>query len=299
MRALSSCPRLTPALFRPGGIEVDCHGQNVDRLLFNPRKGKAHHAFVPGRAETDGTLTLFAGRAHGVTEGSTFGIYTHHIAHHQSPIGHLQVERVRDSTTSKLHLPNSHDFNVPPVFYAVATRCPHEIVDVSKPDDVNIQSSRTWKETEEAKANITLERNSNSDEVNVFWNGFADPGIRIPKPGPGNCLSLPADELAKVIRHAAQFKYVVGSLANTLSQTPLFEVEFQEFDEVTEQPTGCNLLVKDKGNLVELKLNIKDNGEPMYCHEPMYCLVLRNLAKFEIWPFVFKCDPRDFKIGAS
>ena len=180
---------------------------------------------------------------------------------------------------------------MPPVFYAVATRCSRETVDVSKPSDINIQSSRSWNETEEAKANITLERNSTSDEVKVFWNGFADPGIRIPKPGPDNCLSFPADELVKVIRHAARFKYVVGSLANTLSQAPLFEAEFQEFDEVTEQPTGRNLLIKDKDNLVEL--NIKDNDEPMYC------LVLQNLAKVEIWPFVFKCDPGELKIGAS
>ena len=276
-------------MFRPAGIEIDCHGQNVDRLLFNPRKGRAHHAFVPGRAETDGTLTLFAGSAHGVKEDSTFGIYTDHIAHDQSPIGHLQVERVRNSTTSKLRLPNS-DFDVPPVFYAVETRCPHETVDVCKPRDVNIQSSRSWKETDKAKANITLERNSISNEVEVFWNGFAGPGIRIPKSGPVNCLSLPADELVKVISHAARFKYVVGSLANPPSEShaPLVEAEVQEVDEDTEKPTGPNLL---KNNLVEL--NIKDNDQPMYC------LVLQNLAKVEIWPFVFRCDPRDFKIGAS
>jgi hypothetical protein len=275
-------------LFRPSGIEVDCHGQNIDCLLFNPRKGRAYHAFVPGRADTDGSLTLFAGSAHGVKKNSTFGIYKDHIAHDQSPIGHLQVERVRNST-SKLRLPDS-GFDVPPVFYAVATRCPHETVDVFKPRDVKIQSSRSWRETEKANANITLERSNISDQVKVFWNGFAGPGIRIPKPGPDNCLSLPAGELAKVIRHAARFKYVVGSLANPPSEShaPLFEAEFQEVDKDSEKPTGRNLL-KDK--LVEL--NIKDNDEPMYC------LVLRNLAKVEIWPFVFRCDPREFKIGAS
>ncbi|KIM35900.1 hypothetical protein M413DRAFT_449525 [Hebeloma cylindrosporum] len=269
--------------FMSNGIEVDCRGLNVDRLLFNPRKGKAHHAFIRGRAETDGTLTLFAGSAHGVTEDSTFGIYHHHIAHNQSPIVHLQTERVQDSTTSKLRLPSS-DFKVPPVFYAVETRCPLEPVDIFKPVDINLHQYRSWNEGEEGKTNITLERlsNSDTDKVKIFWNGFADPG-RI-KPGPENCLFLPADELDKVIRHAARFKYIVGSLANTVSP-PLFKVKFQEISTASGQPTGDNLL---KGDLVELDIQ---GGE-----ERMYCLAIRNLAKFAIWPFVFRCDPREFKI---
>ena len=91
----------------------------------------------------------------------------------------------------------------------------------------------------------------------------------------------------KVIDHAARFKHVVGSLANS-PPLPLFKVKFREVDEVTEQPTGDDLL-NDK----LVKLNIKDN------EKRMFCLVLRNVAKVEIWPFVFRCDPREFKIGAS
>jgi hypothetical protein len=157
-------------------------------------------------------------------------------------------------------------------------------VDVFNPGDVGILSSPGWNKTEEAKANITLERIGDSGDVKVFWNGFADPGIRI-KPGPVNCLVLAEDELVKVIRHAAWFKHVVGSLVNSLS-LPLFEAEFREFDEATKQSTGVNLLADD---LVRLEDNEKRT----------FCLVLRNVSKFEIWPFVFSCDPSKFKIGAS
>jgi hypothetical protein len=278
---------MTPALFRPDGIEIDCHGRNINRLLFNPTKGKAHHAFIPGRAETDGSFTLFAGSAHGVTEGSTFGIYTNHIAHNQSPVGHLKVKGVLTSTTSKLRLLNADsDLAVPPVFYAVTTYCPQETVDVLHSTDVNIGSSVGWNKTEKAEeANITLERISDSDKVKVFWNGFAAPGIRI-NPGPENYLSLSADELVKVVRHAERFKRIVGSLANSPSR-PLFNVEFRKFDEDTDQPTGGDMLEDER-----VKLTIKKDNK-----KRRFCLVLRNVAKFEIWPFVFRCAPRKFTIG--
>ena len=234
-------------------------------------------------------FTLFTGSTHGVTKDSTFSIYTNHIAHNQSPVGHLKVKGVLNSTTSKLCLLNTNsDFAVPPVFYAVTTYCSEEMVDVLLSSDVNIRSSIGWNKTEKVKeVNITLEHISNSDKVKVFWNGFASPRIWI-NYRPDDYLSFSTDELVKVIRHAAWFKCIIGSLANSPS-SPLFKVKFQKFDENANQPTGGDLL---KEELVKLHIK-KDNKK---CR---FYLILWNVAKFQIWLFVFRCNPRKFTIGVA
>jgi hypothetical protein len=283
---------LITALYRSSGIEVDCYGRNVDRLLFNPAGGSAHYAFISGRAETDGTFRLFAGAAHGVEKGTTYAIYTNHVQTDQKCIGHLNVEDTTSTinaiTTELSPRPLDVSFNLPPIFFAVETRCPHQTVDIFPGDvDTSAIKSSIWRETEEDKANITLKRIG--DNIQFLWNGFADPGMRLTT-GDADNLSIPHNqqaELSRAIRHAARFTYYVRPSRRPSSS--LFEVEFQEVDENTEDPTGKDLL---QDGLVSLDIT-KNNSRRSFC------LVLRNTANFDIWPYVFRCDPSRFSIRAS
>ena len=95
---------------------------------------------------------------------------------------------------------------------------------------------------------------------------------------------LATDDLVKAIRHAARFTYYVGS--SSYPSSSLFEVEFKVVDEDTKEPKGDNLL---NDGLVEWNVT-KGNSSSTFC------LVLRNKAKFNIWPFVFIGDPSCFSI---
>jgi len=276
------------ALYRPNGIEIDCYGQNIDRLLFNPTGGGAHYAFIPGRTETNGNLTLFAGVAHGVQQGATYGIYANHVDTKQNRLGYLKVKQVHGAITAELCRPSPNSTLsscLPPVFYAVETRCPHETVDIFSSVDTPAISSLSLKKAAENEANITLRLIN--DRVHFIWNGYADTRV---KTGTGNNLSIPDDkqELTKAIRHAERFTYHVGTSFSSLSP-PLFEVEFREFDKDTEEPHGKDLLVE---GLADLTIT-KDNPRRTFC------LILRNKAPFDIWPFVFICEPSQFSIRAS
>ena len=285
---------LTTALYRPSGIEIDCYGRNVDRLLFNPAGGRAHYAFISGRAETDGSFTLFAGAARGVEKSTTYAIYANHIQTDQKCIGHLNVKggkhAIRAITTQLSPRPLDIPFDLPPVFFAVETCCPHKTVDIFPGDvDTSAIKSSIWRAAKEDEANITL--NIIDNNIQFLWNGFTDSGMRVTT-GDANNLSIPHDEQAKLIRAiglAARFTYYVRPPNPSRLSSSLFKVEFQEVDENTEDPNGTDLL---KDGLVSLDIT-KDNSRRSFC------LVLHNTAKFDIWPYVFKCDPSRFSISAS
>jgi len=93
--------------------------------------------------------------------------------------------------------------------------------------------------------------------------------------------------IIKAIRRAARFTYHVGSTSDSSSQ--LFEVEFKKVDENTRKPNGKDQL---KHGVVDLKIT-------KYNNERMFCLVLRSKVKYDVWPYVFLCDPSRLSICTS
>jgi hypothetical protein len=278
--------QLMSALYRHTGIGINCYGQNVDCLLFNPTGGKAHYAFIPGRTEIDGSISLLAGHAHGVHAGMMYGIYPNHVDTDQTPLGHLEVVSVKDATTASLS-PRHPDFSLPPVFYAVETRCTHETVEIFFPNDDDIAKSTSWKKAAAENANITL--TIIDSDVDISWNGFAGSTRVETEP-----FRVRKDLMMKTIRNAARFTYHVGSSSDSSSSDssspPLFEVKFKEVDEDTEKPKGKNLL----GSPGFVELNITKGNV-----QRRFCLVIRNISNYDIWPFVFGCEPSTFSIRAS
>ncbi|KAF8329013.1 hypothetical protein F5887DRAFT_1005972 [Amanita rubescens] len=274
----------------PADIEVDCYGQNADRLLFNPSGGRAHYAFIPGRTEANGSITLFAGSAHGIKEGVTCGIYANPVDTKQDILGFLNVTRVSDVTTAKLCPPSGWD--LPPVFYAVETRCLHQIVNVFVDGNVTAPTEapecKVVVTNDEAQANIILR--GKEGKVALLWKGTgADPKLRIKTPSEDSkiAMSVPADDkqsLMRAIKRAARFTYYISSSQS--SPPSLFEVEFKEVNDDTEEPEGENLL---KDRVAEVAI---EHGS-----SKRLCLVIRNNAKVDIWPFVFICDPIRFTIA--
>lgn len=275
--------------YRPADIEVDCYGQNADRLLFNPSGGRAHYAFIPGRTETNGDITLFAGSAHGIKEGVTCGIYANPVDTTQRMLGLLDVERVSDATTAKLYPPS--DWALPPVFYAVEMRCLHQTVNIFVDGNVTVPieapECKVVVTKDETQANIIFKRREEG-KVALLWKGIADAKLRIETPSedPDIIVSVPDDKqsLMRAIKRAARFTYYISPSQS--SPPSLFEVEFREFNDDTEEPEGENLL-QDRVAEVTIK----------HGSSKRLCLVIRNKAKVDIWPFVFVCDPNRFTIG--
>lgn len=295
MSSIIPYSRLKATLHRPYDIEVDCYGQYVDRLLFDPAGGRAHHAFIPGRVEgtkegNDTEITIFAGAAHGVKKGTTFSVYQNPVDTEQTSIEHLEVtDRYRaviSATTTRLALPL--DTPLPVVFFVVETSCLQQTLDIFLNEvDISKIKNSSWNEVDAEKAKIVLKRVG--DKVEVLWSGFSKDLLPDSVTELCHNLSVPGNspDLIKAITHAAWFSYRVDSSVEQ-SSSAFFDVEFKEVDEDLE-PSGKNLL--DSG-VVDLEIT-EDN------FRTTYCLVLSNKTEHSIWPFVFICNPTDFSIRAS
>lgn len=281
-------------------MDVGCYGRNIDRLLFNPRGGMAHYAFISGKAETDGSFILSAGRAHCIQEGMVYGIYGSQIATDRNKrLGYLSVFSVKDATAvlrgspldphSPSDTPSNPSFYVPSVFYAVETYSSYQTLEIFYDGDVNIAEikSPSWRKADKQKADITLKLAD--DKIEFLWNGFVKSSMRV-MTGSGNNFSVAKDnqELVKAMMRATRFTYYTGSFPDSLF-SPLFRVEFKEFDEDSVKPTGEDLL---RAGLVDLQITQQNRNRS-------FCLVIYNNADVPIWPFVFLCEPKNFSICTS
>lgn len=282
-------------LRRPDGIEIDCHGRQVDRLLFNPAGGRAHHAFIAGRVEgtSDNSIgvTIFAGAAHGVREGATFSVYANQVDTDQEPLGYLEVtskyQAVIKATKTKLNLPL--DTSLPVVFFVVETGSLYRTLDICSGDvDISNIKHTSWNEVNEEKAKIVLKRVDG--KVEVWWNAFPQNVLPPSVTNLSHNLSVPennAADLLKGINNAAWFTHRISSEVNSSSYA-FFDAEFKALDE-DQETNGDNLL---SSGVVSLDIT-QDNALNAYC------LTLSNKTEHEIWPFVFICSPSDFSIRAS
>ncbi|KAF8329010.1 hypothetical protein F5887DRAFT_131017 [Amanita rubescens] len=124
---------------------------------------------------------------------------------------------------------------------------------------------------DEAQANIILR--GKEGKVALLWKGIgADPKLRIKTPSEDSKINMfvPDDKqsLMRAIKRAARFTHYISP-----SQSPspsLFEVEFKEVNDDTEEPEGGNLL---KDRVAEVAI---EHGSSKRF------LVIRNKAKVDI-----------------
>jgi hypothetical protein len=267
--------------------------------VFNPEAGEAYHAFTTGYTGKDGSITLSAGLAHGVQKDATYGIYLSNVIADENTIrGYLMVNSVNDDFSATLRFP-AETFSLPPVFYAVETRCPEETVNIFFPD-ASIESTHisticpfpSWKKVETIKeANITL-RNV-GDEISFSWNGVTgdhEPEhMRKTELNDDTPIAVNKDFI-RTVRNAARFTYHVSrSSPSNSSVSGGLSVNLQEIDMVTEKITGEDIL---NGGFAELKLSKDKRRGP-------FCLTLNNSNNFAVWPFIFICEAETLDICAS
>ncbi|KAH9475947.1 hypothetical protein JR316_0011509 [Psilocybe cubensis] len=233
------------------------------------------------------SVTIFAGAAHGIENGTTFNVYANHVDTNQKPIGHLEVvdryHPVINSTTTKLELPL--DTKLPVVFFVVETGSLSRALNVyADKVAMSMVKGPRLNMVNESMAHIIL-RNAN-DKVEVLWNDFPKSGLDSGKNLVHNIavLNNPAD-LEKALSNAAWFTHRVSYMRNPMSSCAFFEAELKAVDE-NQEPTGKNLLLDDA---VTLDIT-QDNNRTTYC------LLLSNKTDHEIWPYVFICNPSDFSI---
>jgi hypothetical protein len=301
--------QLTSYLYR-NGIEVYCCGENIDRIVFNPRAGKAYHAFVTGHALKNGLLELAAGAAHGVQEGARYRIYSNNVITRENKIPeenkittdknegvYLVAKSVEDFTT----LFHSSTAIFPSVFYAVETYCPSEQVNIFIPDPTALpdkiatllgSNSEQWKQVETAEqANITLK--TSEGKVSVLWNGVTNKG-ELRKTVFDDKTSISAEDLdeailARIFTYIARFTHHVSREPppKNRSISEKLRVELQELDLFALDEDGQNIPID--GLVVKMEVD--------ECVGP-FSLTLYNDNDFDLWPFVFICYPIVFEIGA-
>jgi hypothetical protein len=277
------------------GEDIHCYGQNVDRLLFNPAAGEAYHAFISGYTRKDGKIVLAAGSAHGVQRGATYGIYASNLKGTENKVlGHLVVQSVVTDTSAILE--EGGTFSLPVIFYAVEAHSPYQTVDIffsdDSPHNTMIKSSPSSKEVGESKkANITLKFDN---DVSLLWNGVMNDNERVRETDHATSITISKEadksHILTVVGKAARFTYHVSRTSpdDSLVSHGL-QAQLQEVDAATGQPNGKDLL---DGDFVTFQLAKKETRGP-------FCLILSNHNDFPLWPFIFICDARRFKIRAS
>lgn len=102
-----------------------CEGQHVNRRLFNSRALGADASFILTKAEKDGTITLQAGAAQGLTVGCKFSAHANNLiedATHTNPSLGTLIARSVDAFTTDLALPEgASSFKHPRLFYSRLT----------------------------------------------------------------------------------------------------------------------------------------------------------------------------------
>jgi hypothetical protein len=271
------------------GVDVHCHGQNIDCLLFNPEAGKAHHAFISGKTEKDGSITLAAGEAHGVQKDATYVIYPSNMKANQNKrLGYLHIRSANVPTTSTLHFENESYFSLPPVFYAVETSFPGEMVKIFSPtgDIAKIEKFPSWELAELiGQANVTLK--FADGYIRVSWNGVVGDPEHMREIDPDNIDLIRTDDrdyrnrIVRMIRDAARFTYHISR------PSPEHSSILNELRVELREVGAANVLNEE--NFVELTLAKGKMRGPFY-------LNLHNHNNVPVWPFIFICEPASFSI---
>lgn len=204
-------------------------------------------------------------------------------------LGHLSISSVNNATGATLSLLEGLPALAPPtVLYASEIWYPDEKVNIlftgTLPHNFNPLSS--WEETRVPKdANITL--NLSASTVGFSWNGVSGDPEYMWDTQPVNLFSLSINDkqIKRTLRSTARFMYHL-SQSSPEDLSLAVEVELQRVDANNRKPDGKNILTD---GFAELAISENKSMGP-------FCLKLHNSSSFNVWPFIFICDPRSFNI---
>jgi hypothetical protein len=278
------------------GANIYCHGQQANHVVFNPQS-KSYDLFLRGRTEPGKIGVIDAGYAHGIRDGTFFGVYAYSIQGDWNRLlGRLVVDSIHDTQTN-VKFPKGKLFVLPPVFFAVELDSELDTINayILGGAEHGLQSIPGLKIVDSQKdAEIALEFGhvKNQDAFHATWIGIesdkedkrittvttTDHRLSSPDYSPA---WLPVEDLRIHVRNFARFKYHVGrSIPRTGFSTLNLDWELRESGQVTVNEAKVH---HSEDNFFHIQL--KEQHE---MRGPFY-ITLRNPNRFPVWPHVFMC----------
>lgn len=274
------------AMFR--GATIYCHGQQANRVVFNPRS-EPYHLFIRGRTEPR-KIVIDAGYAQGIRTGTIFGVYASSIQRDWNTVlGHLVVESIHDTQTNVI-FQEDKPFDIPPVFFAVELDSELDTINAyilgggenELPFIQSIPGLKIVDSLKDAEIALKFGRDKGQDVFYATWNGIEHKRITTtttdlssPDYSP---IWLPFEDLKNHVRNFARFKYHIGrSIPDTGFSTLNLEWRLHE-----SGPAYVVKVCNTQDDFFHIQLKEKERRGPFY-------ITLRNPNRFPVWPHVYIC----------
>ncbi|KAI0316305.1 caspase domain-containing protein [Amylostereum chailletii] len=304
--------RLAPLLSSQNPV---CEGVYQNWVLFSPRKGSTRRTYALHKVVVvNGVITMQAGSAHGVSEGSEYAIHEHNTINSLT-LGRF-IASQPDTFETRLNYTNGfHGSSIPSLAYAVqtyASRSPDDsALKVYVPEDFPfvplhealVEASRhcppghrTFLTTPtRSEADVGLEHNG-SHRVRVALLKERDPSNSLKYASIHLTLDDPTQRTIRVLRSAAHFYWYLrhhthkGKAFQSKVLMSCFQLQecatiFDNQEQLCLKPSpgGRNIIVDDR---IDITVNENDK----------YGFELINTTKVSLYPYLFYFNKSDFSI---